>query len=75
MIRRNMNGYIAVIVALGIGLTANAATVRVTGGTLCLGNKLSATNFYPRQRGLNERQWRNPRAGNPGRNGFTGQQH
>ena len=45
MIRRNMNGYIAVIVALGIGLTANAATVRVTGGTLCLGNKLSATNF------------------------------
>jgi len=45
MIRINSDRYIAFVMALGIVIGADAATVRVTGGSWYLGNKLTATNF------------------------------
>ncbi|MCG2658647.1 MAG: VCBS repeat-containing protein [Kiritimatiellae bacterium] len=45
MKRINSLWYILAMTALGLALTAKAATIRVTGGAWYLGNKLTATNF------------------------------
>lgn len=45
MQRINTTGCIVIILALGMAIHTSAATVRVTGGTWVLANKLSATNF------------------------------
>lgn len=41
----NSRVYILAILATGLAITAESATVRVSGGTWYLGNKLTATNF------------------------------
>ena len=45
MKKTNWFGYIVVVTVLGMASMADAATVRMTGGTWYLENKLTATNF------------------------------